>query len=228
MPGRIIGQHLCGGRIGDPYAGGWMQPYNFRSYQVHGTRLLVHTGLPLTLPYTVLPSSTTNFSWDVLTRRIQASTRTLSSTKFAHYQLGADDVIIKEIWEPTAGASMPWSQLHDLLLVFNACPDWEAGEATVWRPMDRNCKAYSVDVLNIVIDGEDLVVDRLGDDPDLFATILCRYGDEGAPGSTQARDFAMGARVEVWLRLRPEDSPNASLFLSAGSVTDETSVFESD
>ena len=230
MAGRQFGQKLNQGRWGqETFPGGFTGGYNFRSMQVHGTRLLYHSGLDLQCLYTGMPSSTKNFSWDLLTTKQSVSTVTLASTKFSLYTRGPNDVVIKEVWDPVGGASMEWVQFHCLHQMFTNCPDWANGESLIWRPMDRNCKVYTVDFVNMVVDGVDLTVDRIGDDPDLLASKLCAVSaTEGAAGSNQARNFLMKARVEVHLRLRPEDEPNAAVFLQEGSQTAETAEFESE
>lgn len=227
MAGRVVG-YLPGGRWGGEQAGyaGMRFGYNFRSAQARATRVLSHSVLGAVL-YPVIPTETTHFGWQLMPRRDLATQKTLTSTVHSVWPGYVDDIVLKEIFEPDGGLSVPWSfilQLHEMYL---SPPDWLSGETLVWRPRDRNELTYPVDIVNLIIDAEEFKLDWKGEDPAILLSVLKQQVDgTGTAGTTQGKNICTAKKVEIHMRIRPEVAPNASVFLIEGSVTNEVNQFE--
>lgn len=184
------------------------------------TRFLAHSDGTV-IQYDVLPTDTVGFAWSPMQHRDFVTTKTLGSTKTAVWDCNVDDLIIKEVFEPTGGLSMPWGQLLAMYGIYKGGIDWDAGETLTWAPLDRTCTRYPVDVINMLVDGEEFDPKWRGNPTGLLGgnNATC-----GAPANML--DVASGSRVEIWYRIRPEAAPNVSMFLTAGSFTSETNSFE--
>lgn len=182
--------------------------YSIYSPSVAVTRRLVHTGLPSgeqVCDYDCLPHETVEFSRDVVTRRKVAFQETLSSAVHSKWQQVKEDAIIKEQWRPEGGIAYRWAFFHKILRMYLKDPDWDNGESLVWRPLDRTWKAYSVDMVNLLVNGE-----KWGPE---FKGYSDNYDEHGV------------YQFEIWYKVRHEAQPQASLFLVGGSETAETSLF---
>lgn len=182
--------------------------YSIYSPSVVVTRRLVHTGLPSgeqVLDYDCLPQETIQFTRDVVVRSKVAFQETLGSAVHSKWQNVKDDAIIKEIFRPEGGLAYSWAMFHALLRMYLQDPDWDAGESLIWRPMDRTWKAYSVDFVNLLVNGEEWSPEYKG-----YSDNYDEYGIN---------------ELQVWFKIRHEAEPQANLFLVGGSDTPETSLF---
>ena len=193
--------------------------WNVYAADVGRTRRLYHSGLSLAVDYPTLPQRTLNFSWDVLTRRDLAIQKTLTSTQVSLWEEQVDDVIIKEIWE--GELTFPWQFFTKLHRMYLQCPDWDNGEYMVWRPFDRNQKTYPVELINILVDGEEFNLSWMGRPYGAGpASKICSTGGDAG------RDVLSAGTLELWLRLRPEVAPGVAVFLREGSTTAEAGFFD--
>jgi hypothetical protein len=194
------GAHSPGSHVGSYYS--------IYAPAVVVTRLLVHTGLPAhqqVIIYDHLPEETVNFTRDVVVRRKVAFQDTLSSSVHSKWQQVKDDAIIKEIWRPDGGLAYSWAFLHAILRAYLKDPDWDAGESLIWRPLDRTWKAYAVDIVNVLLNGEEWGPEYRG------------YSDEQDEYGIQ--------ELQVWYKIRHEAQPQANLFMVGGSESPENEFF---
>jgi hypothetical protein len=222
MSGRVFG--TCGqfGAFGGSHVSPQLN-YNHRSRDVNGTRRLSHSGLGIALNYPLLPTNTTNFQWDILPRRDMTLQKTLGSTHVTLWPGIIDDIVIKEKWDAPGGLSFPWKFLVQLHRMYMQAPDWLNGESLLWCPVDRTRKVYPVDMINLLVDGEEFDVTWRGDDyaagPGAY---LCP--ESGSPG----KDVNSASVLEVHLKLRVEGIPAIGVSLSEGASVDEHTQFESE
>ena len=198
--GAGYGSHMHGAHVGSYYS--------IYSPSVVVTRRLVHTGLPShqqLCDYECLPQETIQFTRDVVVRTKVAFQETLSSAVHSKWQNVKEDAIIKEIFRPEGGLAYSWAFFHCLLRMYLNDPDWDAGESLIWRPMDRTWKAYSVDFVNLLVNGEEWSPEYRG------------YTDN-------YDEFGVN-ELQLWFKIRHEAEPQASLFMVGGSDTPETSLF---
>lgn len=207
MPGRTFG---CVGHQYDANSHGG-QPgsyYSIYSPSVVVTRMLVHTGMPehdQVMVYDYLPNETEHFTRDVVVRRKVAFQDTLSSSLTSKWQQVKDDAIIKEIFRPDGGLSYSWKMLHQAIRMYNRDPDWDAGEYLIWRPLDRTWKSYAVDFVNLLVNGEE-------------------WGPE-YKGYSDSQDEHGVNELQMWFKIRPEEQPQANLFMVGGSDSPENELF---
>lgn len=221
MGGRQVGIPQ-GGRVSQWSHGGAHLNYNFRAVDVAVTRRLYHSGLDAIVDYPRLPEETTFFSWDIHPRRDFARQKTLSSHVTTVWPAVVDDIIIKEKFRATGGMAIQWRFFQAVHRLWLTDPDWNAGEYLLWRPFDRTFKLYPVDIINILLDGEELNPSYDGDDK--WAGIMSRIASNSV--TTSGKDVATVKELEIWLQLRPEAAPNSSMFLVEGSETSEEDVFD--
>lgn len=210
MAGRVFG------RIGHGYGGAKFGAHLGSYYSVYSpsniaTRLLFHSALApehQLCVYPYVPDETTFFTFDVVGRRDVAFTKTLTGHAVSKWQRVLEDTIIKEIFRPVGGLAISWAFFHQLERIYLRDPDWDAGEFLIWRPFDRTWKCYSVDIVNLLMNGDE-------------------WGPEHA-GWTGNQDHQAINEVQLWLKIRPEEAPQASLHMVGGSETPEFSLFSNN
>ena len=195
--------------------------YNFRAADTAVTRYLYHSGKGVVCPYPVLPDETRNFSWDTLPRRDFVTQKTLKSNFVTMWPSVEEDIVIKEVFAGPGGISVPWKFFHCVHDFYLNEPDWLAGEYLIWRPFDRTMKIYAVDIINLLVDGEEFNVNWKGDDK--WAGIMSTLC---ATGGTPAQDIFTASNMEIWMKLRPETPPGVSVFLTGGSAVAEDTYFD--
>jgi len=195
----------------------------------NGTRLLYHSALDTLgqrrVIYPFLPDETTDFTWDVRATRDLAIVKTLKSNVFAKYDRVMDDAIIKEIFRPDGGLSATWEFIHKIERMWLNDPDWNAGEYIIWRPYDRNHKAYAVDILKITVNGEEWSPEFRGYTAYHVLNVVTQT--DGTPTWQIEKNQERWAvnELQVWLRIRAEELPQANLFAVGGSDTEEVGLF---
>jgi len=203
--------------------------YNPLSNSVNGTRLLYHNALD-TLEqrraiYPWLPDETTDFTWDVRATRDLAISKTLKSNVFAKYDRVIEDALVKEIFRPDGGLSATWEFIHKIERMWLNDPDWDNGEFIIWRPYDRNHKAYAVDILKITVNGEEWNPEYRGYSARHIIDVVRQT--DGTPTITMQDSQERWAvnELQIWLRIRAEELPQANLFAVGGSDTGEAGLF---
>ena len=203
--------------------------YNPLSGRVNGTRLLFHSGLDTAdkriANYPFLPDETVNFTWDVLANRDVVFSKTLKSNVFAKYDQVKDDAIIKEIFRPDGGLAVTWEFFHRIERMFQQDPDVENGEFILWRPYDRNHKTYIVDIVSLLLNGEEWGPEFRGR-TSTFVSDQIKAAD-GTPTFQVQQNQERWAinEFQIWLRIRSEELPQANLFAVGGSDTGEPELF---
>jgi len=197
--------------------------YNPLAANVNGTRLLYHSALEKPshriCVYPFLPDETTDFTWDVRAPRDLAISKTLKSKVFAKYDRIMADTIIKEIFRPDGGVAATWELIHKIERMWLNDPDWDNGEYLIWRPYDRNHKAYAVDILNITVNGEEWNPEFRGNTFHYVDNV-----DYELQFQQNQERWAVN-EVQVWLKIRAEEAPQAGLFAVGGSDSSEASLF---
>lgn len=223
MAGRVFGSTEQWGRFnGDAHITPQLN-WNLNSSNVSATRRLFHSGLGKVCDYPILPTKTSNFSWDILLRRDMVTQKTLTSKRTTLWPGYIDDVIIRETWEAPGGLSFPWRFFNLLYEFFHNSPDWLNGQSLLWVPMDRTNKVYPVEMISLTVNGEDFDISRIGRAPDAgYHSTL--FPQDGRPGM----NVHASETLEVQLKLRSEVAPSVSVFLSPGSDTGETAYFEGE
>ena len=220
MAGRVFGST---GQFG-AFAASHVTPqlnYNHRSTDVNGTRRLVHSGLGLAVDYPLLPSITRNFMWDLLPRRSMTQQPTLSSHHVTLWDGIVDDIVIQEVWEAAGGLAFPWRFLVALHRMYMQSANWEGGESLLWCPIDRTRKVFPVDIINLLVDGEQFNVSWRGDDVGAGpGAYIC------PEAATAGKDIYSASTLELHLKLRIEGTPSIGVSLIEGASTDEHSYFE--
>lgn len=204
------------GRIGHGYGGAKFGAHLGSYWSVYSpsniwTRLLYHTGLDpqhqaCLYPYT--PEETVFFSFDVLGHRDVAYAKTLTGHVTSKWPRILDDTIIKEVFRPVGGLAVSWAFFHCIERMYLQDPDWDNGEFLIWRPFDRTWKTYSVEIVNLLLNGEE-------------------WGPEHE-GWTGNQDHQAINEMQIHLKIRPEEAPQASLFMTGGSETPEFSLFSNN
>lgn len=251
MAGRAFG-HVAGyGRWGgSPYIG-WHHEYNGNISDFNNPSncgiVVTHSALVdptgatgWSMEYHRAPTKVSNYAYDLLIDRKRTDVLTLTSRRHQVHQGVVDDVIIKETWEAGNGGAMTIDQLAFLYAVYHTDVDWENGEYLTWRRRSRTPFTYPVEMVNLTIGGESFETALKGQDFRYFASVYCATTEEitrggvtstrrlGADGTVSNKLQVVTADVEVWWALRPEDTPDADVFLTAGSTTAETLTFLAD
>lgn len=101
------------------------------------------------------PTTTFNLDNEVLPHPITSTVRTLGTTRSVRFEENLDDVIVTEVWEPEAGASMPTSFFRLLYeyLINASLVDPVTGPFIQWEPRDRTDKIYDVEILSLSVGG---------------------------------------------------------------------------
>lgn len=201
------------GRVGSRYGSYMYGPHAGSYYSIYSpsnirTRLLIHTGLPIDQQlciYPFVPEETIFFTWDVLTKRDVAFQKTLASNLHSKWAQVKDDTVIKEQFKAPGGLAFSWEFFHCIERMYQQDPDYEAGESLIWRPLDRTHKAFTVDMVNLLVNGEE-------------------WGPE-FKGYTEDRDFFGINQMEIHYKIRHEDAPQVNLFMVGGSDTPENTLF---
>ena len=161
--------------------------YNTASRRFHYPRLLYHSALDDTILYPQIPTETLGFGLDILSRPDWAEAKTLGSNIKQQWEAIAEDVIIKEIF------SGDLSQQESFF--YQVYKHWRTllgiGDYGLWRPFDLTDKVYRVRVVNMLLDGEEFKMDKVG---------------------VAQPDKWMRSTMEIWLALMPSLSPNATVF----------------
>lgn len=202
--------------------------YSLYSSQVSSTRLLYHSGIPLAVPYPLLPKKTLNFSRDLLPRRDYNIEKTLTSKKLSLWDAQVEDIIITEEWSADGGLSFPWEFFHDLHRIYTTPVDWLNGEYMVWRPLDRTDKVFPVQLYNIEVDGEDFDVRWTGLPPSMGFGVLGPIDPTKVSDGQHGRDIFSPTTLKMQFLLRPEAPPGLTLYVTEGSDVDEVTAFEQE
>ncbi len=222
MAGRVFSTLTQFGRWGADHIG-FQLNYNHRSADVNASRRVYNSRVGRPIDYPLLPSRTRNFSWDIMPRRAMVTQRTLSSSHTTLWDPIVDDVVIQEIWEAPGGLSFPWRFMLAMYEVYVQQPDWLNGEYMLWCPVDCTRKVYPVDLVNMLVDGEEFDISWRGDDQ--RAGVVSR----NCPGGgTPGKDVWSGSTMELHWKLRSEVAPSVGVALFGGSSTPETSQFEAE
>jgi hypothetical protein len=100
------------------------------------------------------PSKTLNLDSEPLPHPHTAVVETLGVTRAVRFERGLGDVVVTEIWEAGAGASMPTSFFRLLYeYLRNAALIPADGPPIVWEPRDRSEKTYEVALLSLSAGG---------------------------------------------------------------------------
>lgn len=105
---------------------------------------------------TLNPTRTLNFDTQVLPHPRTQVVETLGTSRVVRFERGVSDVVVTEVWDPAAGASMPTSLLrlfYEYLRNGALLP--AAGPFITWEPRDRSERVYEVALVSLSAGGTD-------------------------------------------------------------------------
>ena len=161
--------------------------YNTASRRWEYSRLLYHSGLDEVILYPQVPTETVSFGLDLLSVPEWAESKTLGSSIKQQWERVDDDVTVKEIF--SGDLTVLESFFYDVYRHWVTLMG--VNDYGLWRPLDRTDKVYRVRVINILLDGQELKLDKVG---------------------VAQPDKWLRSTVEIWLALMPSLSPSATVF----------------
>lgn len=213
-----------------PYAGaqGVGAYYSPNSGDANGSRLLYHSGLlsqnHRIAVYPKIPDETTNFTHDIHGDRKVAYASTLSSMMISKYQQVLEETVIREIFRNEGGLSISWDFIHKIERMWLNDPDWDAGEFLLWRPFDRNMKAYAVVLSKLLVNGEQWEPEYRGSTRRVISTGKSPDHTETIIASNVQERIAINT-FEIHFSILAELPPGGSVFAVGGSSVAEPALF---
>ena len=183
------------GRYSGLFAGGPNYVVRYRRWET--PRLLYHSGLDELIEYPQVPSETTNFALDMLSRADVVHEKTLTNNMTQQWDVVHADTIIKEIF--SGDLSQKWAFMHKVYRFWTTLMN--PGDFCLWRPLERTDKVYRVRVVNMLINGEEFKPDYTG---------------------ISMTEKWLRATLEIHLKLMPAFPPSATIFASGGLASSAT------